>query len=173
MLVESCIPVIPSADLEKSLRFWVGGLGLSMDRPMRQDGRLVGCMVHNERLYFWLNQRAGSPIKPENYEGIRLYWAPGDIKALRERLLQLGYSVSEIVERDYGQTEFFVTDDDGYSHCFGVATNEKADKGSAGHSEFGCPLKTKVVQGTDGQRHSQCGGLWQPEGNSTLSGGWH
>lgn len=22
--------------------------------------------------------------------------------------------------RDYGQTEFFLTDDDGYSHCFGV-----------------------------------------------------
>jgi hypothetical protein len=29
MLVDSCIPVIPSADLEKSLRFWVEGLGLS------------------------------------------------------------------------------------------------------------------------------------------------
>jgi catechol 2,3-dioxygenase-like lactoylglutathione lyase family enzyme len=38
MLVDSCIPVIPSADLEKSLRFWVDGLGLSMDRAMRQDG---------------------------------------------------------------------------------------------------------------------------------------
>jgi hypothetical protein len=45
MLVDSCIPVIPSADLEKSLRFWVDGLGLSMDRAMRKDGRLVGCMV--------------------------------------------------------------------------------------------------------------------------------
>jgi catechol 2,3-dioxygenase-like lactoylglutathione lyase family enzyme len=126
MLVNSCIPVIPSADLEKSLRFWVEGLGLSMDRAMRQDGRLVGCMVHNERLSFWLNQRAGSPIEPENYEGIRLYWAPDDIKALRERLLKLGYSVSDIVDRDYGQTEFFVKDDDGYPHCFGVATNKAA-----------------------------------------------
>ncbi len=124
MLVDSCIPVIPSADLEKSLRFWVDGLGLSVYCAMQQDGRLLGCMVHNSWLCFWLNQRAGSPIKPENYEGIRLYWAPGDIKAIRARLLQLGYPVSEIVDRDYGQTEFFVTDDDGYSHCFGVATNK-------------------------------------------------
>ena len=123
MLVESCIPVIPSADLEKSLRFWVEGLGLTMDRPMRIDGRLVGCMVHNERLYFWLNRRAGNPKKPQDYEGIRLYWAPEDLVALRERLLRLGFSVSEIVDRDYGQTEFFVADDDGYSHCFGVATD--------------------------------------------------
>jgi catechol 2,3-dioxygenase-like lactoylglutathione lyase family enzyme len=124
--LQSCIPVIPSADLERSLRFWVEGLGLSMDRPMRRDGRLVGCMVHNEHLYFWLNQRAGSPIKPEHYHGIALYWGPGDISTVRERLKKLGFAVSEITDRDYGQTEFFVTDDDGYSHCFGVATEKDA-----------------------------------------------
>jgi hypothetical protein len=95
-----------------------------MDRAMRQDGRLTGCMVHNERVCFWLNQRAGTATKPENYHGIGLYWAPSNIHAVRERLQRLGYAVSEIVDRDYGQTEFFVTDDDGYSHCFGVATNK-------------------------------------------------
>jgi hypothetical protein len=120
--VESCIPVIPSADLEKSLRFWVKGVGLTMDREMRHEGKLIGCMVHNEHLYFWLNQRAGTPIKPEDYHGIQLYWAPTDIHETREHLKQLGYQVSDIVDRDYGQTEFFLTDDDGYSHCFGVAT---------------------------------------------------
>src|SRR5215475_8373501 len=57
MIVRSCIPVVPSADLEKSLRFWVEGLGLAMDRAIKRDGRLVGCMVQNERLHFWLNQR--------------------------------------------------------------------------------------------------------------------
>ncbi len=115
--------MIPSADLEKSLRFWVEGLGLSMDREMRREGKLIGCMVHNGRhLYFWLNQRAGTPVKPENYEGIRLYWAPSDLQQLRDRLKRFGYAVSEIAEREYGQTEFFVTDDDGFSHCFGVAT---------------------------------------------------
>ena len=122
MHVESCMPVIPSADLEKSLRFWVEGHGLTMDRAMRQDGRLIGCMVHNEQLYFWLNERAGTPITPQNYEGIRLYWTPHNIHGLRARLEGLGYAVSEIADRDYGQTEFFVTDDDGYSHCFGVPT---------------------------------------------------
>jgi len=120
MLVTSCIPVIPSADLEKSLRFWVEGLGLSMDRAMRDGDRLVGCMVHNDHLQFWLNQRSGIPVKPEGFEGLRLYWAPTDIVALRERLTHLGFRASEIVEREYGQKEFFVNDDDGYSHCFGV-----------------------------------------------------
>ena len=127
MDIDSCMPVIPSADLEKSLRFWVEGLGLTMDREMRQDGVLVGCMVHGENLSFWLNRRAGSPARPDDYEGIRLYWVPRDLHALRERLRGLGYAVSEITDRDYGQTEFTVTDDDGYSHCFGVAT----DKGSS------------------------------------------
>jgi hypothetical protein len=30
MPVESCVPITPSADLEKSLRFWVDGLGFEM-----------------------------------------------------------------------------------------------------------------------------------------------
>jgi len=119
--MKSCIPVIPSADIEKSLRFWVEGLGLTADQEMRVEGKLVGCMVHNEHLYFWLNQRAGGHI-PKDYEGIRLYWAAADLRETREHLKQLGYEVSDIVERDYGQTEFFLTDDDGYSHCFGVVT---------------------------------------------------
>jgi hypothetical protein len=93
---------------------------------MWREGRLIGCMVHNECLYFWLNQRFGSAVRPDNYEGLRLYWAPDDIHALRGHLLQLGYPVSEIEQRDYGQTEFFVTDDDGFSHCFGVASDEQA-----------------------------------------------
>lgn len=121
-MIKSCIPVIPSADLEKSLRFWIEGLGFTMDREMRHEDRLIGCMVHNEHTYLWLNHRAGSPIKPKDYEGIRLYWTPADIHETRERLRQLGYTVSDIEYRDYGQTEFVLTDDDGYSHCFGVAT---------------------------------------------------
>jgi catechol 2,3-dioxygenase-like lactoylglutathione lyase family enzyme len=126
MLVTSCIPVVPSADVEKSLRFWVEGLGLSMDRAMRDGDRLVGCMVRNEQLQFWLNQRSGFPVKPEGFEGLRLYWAPSDIASLRERLTRLGFRASEIVDREYGQKEFFVTDDDGYSHCFGVPSNGSA-----------------------------------------------
>jgi len=119
---KACIPVIPSADLEKSLHFWVEGLGLTADQHMLQDGRLIGCMVHNEHLYFWLNQRAGTPGKPEDYDGIRLYWTPANIHETREHLKQMGYDVSEIEHRDYGQTEFFLTDGDGFEHCFGVDT---------------------------------------------------
>ena len=111
MEVESCIPVIPSADLEKSLRFWGEGLGLTVDRQMKHESRLIGCMVHNEHTCFWLNEREGTLIRPEDYEGIRLYWKPADIHETRERLKQLGFEVSDIVDRDYGQTEFFVTDD--------------------------------------------------------------
>ncbi|HVI49257.1 MAG TPA: hypothetical protein VM802_30610 [Chitinophaga sp.] len=72
MTVRACIPVIPSANLEKSLRFWVEGIGLTMDREMRYDGRLIGCMVYNEHTCFWLNKREGTTVKPEDYEGIRL-----------------------------------------------------------------------------------------------------
>jgi len=122
MAVESCIPVIPSENLEKSLRFWVEGLGFAPSSETRKDGRLIFCMLRRGDLWFMLNRRAGSPSKPENYEGIRLYWWPADLQQTRDRLARLGFAVSEIVQREYGQSEFVLTDDDGYSHCFGVAT---------------------------------------------------
>jgi hypothetical protein len=122
MSIESCIPVIPSANLEKSLRLWVDGLGFATSSEMRNDDALVFCMLRKDDLCFMLNQRAGNPVKPKDFEGIRLYWAPKDIHETRERLKSLGYGVSELQHRDYGQTEFFLIDDDGYSHCFGVPT---------------------------------------------------
>ena len=122
MTVKSCIPIIPSADLEKSLRLWRDGLGFDADSEMRKEGALIFCMLRQGDLCFMLNQRAGKSITPEDYESIRLYWSPSDIHKTRQHLSDLGYSVSEIEERDYGQTEFVLTDDDGYSHCFGIAT---------------------------------------------------
>jgi hypothetical protein len=122
MPVKHCIPVIPSADLEKSLHLWVDGLGFSMSSEMRKDDKLIFCMLRKGDLNFMLNQRAGSPLKPDDYDGIRLYWTPTDIHKTRERLKSLGYGVSELEHREYGQTEFFLTDDDGFSHCFGVPT---------------------------------------------------
>ena len=127
MGVESCIPVIPSADLKRSLRLWVDGLEFEMSSETREDGKLIFCMLRKGKMWFMLNQRAGNPVKPEGYEGIRLYWAPRDIHETRERLKSLGYAVSELGDREYGQTEFFLTDDDGYSHCFGVPTNGVSD----------------------------------------------
>jgi uncharacterized glyoxalase superfamily protein PhnB len=118
--MESCIPIIPSANLEKSLRLWRDGLGFSVNSEMREGDKLIFCMLRKDGLWFMLNQRAGTAVKPENYEGIRLYWAPKDIHEVRERLKNLGYAVSELEDRAYGQTEFFLIDDDGYSHCFGV-----------------------------------------------------
>jgi uncharacterized glyoxalase superfamily protein PhnB len=122
MSIRFCIPVIPSANLEKSRRFWVNGLGFTVTEEMHQEGRLVMCMLRKGDVWFMLNQRAGTPAKPPDYEGIRLYWTPEDLTALREHLLGMGFTVSELDDREYGQTEFLLTDDDGYSHCFGVPT---------------------------------------------------
>ncbi len=125
MMINSCIPVVPSIDLERSLRFWRDGLGFTDTWwEAHREGKLVGCGLRKDQMMFMLNVRAGNPAKPADYEGVRFYWAPDDLHALREHLIQLGYAVSEVQDRDYGQTEFFVTDDDGFDHCFGVPTSE-------------------------------------------------
>jgi lactoylglutathione lyase len=120
MVMDSCIAIIPSTDLPRSLRFWAEGLGFSTAREMRdENGNLIFCMVSNGSLVFMLNRRAGNSVKPDDYEGIRLYWAPSDLEETHRHLTALGYEVSKIKRRDYGQSEFFMTDDDGFSHCFG------------------------------------------------------
>jgi uncharacterized glyoxalase superfamily protein PhnB len=120
----SCIPVIPSANLERSLRLWVDGLGFTASSEMREDDKLVFCMLRKDASCFMLNRRAGTPVKPQGYEGIRLYWASEDLSGTRERLQRLGYHVSGLERRPYGQTEFVLTDDDGFSHCFGAPTQD-------------------------------------------------
>lgn len=126
MTVNSCIPVVPSMDLEKSLRLWRQGLGFTETwwEARSDEGTLIGCGIAKNQMSFMLNIRAGDPAKPDTYEGVRFYWAPDDLHALRAHLEQLGYAVSEIVVRDYGHTEFFLTDDDGFEHCFGVRTSD-------------------------------------------------
>src|SRR5690606_2233214 len=116
--------VVPSADLERSLRLWRDGLGFTETwwEAHRED-KLVGAGIRKDDMAFMLNIRAGTPDKPEDYEGVRFYWAPDDLHALRDRLIELGYAVSDVQERDYGQTEFFLTDDDGFEHCFGVSSD--------------------------------------------------
>lgn len=123
MDVESCIPVIPSLDLEKSLLLWRDGLGFDVSQRMESNGRLVFCMLRRSGLVFMLNQREGSDRKPDGYESIRLYWAPKDLSAARDHLISIGFTPSEIHDRDYGRSEFFLTDSDGFSHCFGVESS--------------------------------------------------
>jgi hypothetical protein len=90
MPVQFCIPVIPSANLEKSLRLWVEGLGFAMSGEMHKDNKLIFCMLQKDNLWFMLNQRAGDPAKPEGYDGIRLYWTPTNIHETRQHLQGLG-----------------------------------------------------------------------------------
>jgi hypothetical protein len=52
LIIKSCIPIIPIADLEKSLPFWVEGLGLTVDREMRHEGRLAGFLCGFIRLKY-------------------------------------------------------------------------------------------------------------------------
>jgi catechol 2,3-dioxygenase-like lactoylglutathione lyase family enzyme len=125
-MIQSCIPVIPSVDLETSLRFWRDGLGFKLEDTMHRNGELIWCMLSSSVGRVMLNVRAGTPECPANYEGVRLYWAPRDLEAQHAKLAQLGFAPSEITTRGYGQTEFFLNDPDGFSHCFGVPSRKAA-----------------------------------------------
>ena len=58
MALESRIPIIPSVDLEKSLRLWVDGLGFHVDSEMREDGKLTFARKYDidvgDKSMFWM-----------------------------------------------------------------------------------------------------------------------
>lgn len=123
MTVRGYLPVVPSSDLERSLKLWRDGLGFDETwYEERREGKLVGCGLNRGANRILLNIRYGVVDKPESYEGVRFYWTPDDLHALRERLLQLGFAPGQIEDRYYGQSEFTLVDDDGFDHCFGVST---------------------------------------------------
>ena len=122
MPVSSCIPIIPSANLEKSLRLWVDGFGFSMSSEMHEDDKLIFCMLRKDDLSFMLNQRMGTLSSRMTTRAFVSTGAKGYTRNQRAIKEFWGYDVSELEHREYGQTEFVLTDDDGYSHCFGVPT---------------------------------------------------
>ena len=91
---------------------------------MRKDDKLIFYMLRKDESCFMLNQGAGTPVKPRDYESIRLYWGRR-IYTNQRAIEEPWYGVSELEHRDYGQTEFVLTNDDGYSHCFGVPTQDR------------------------------------------------
>ena len=87
MSVSGCIPVVPSADLERSLKLWREGLGFDETWwEQHRDGRLIGCGLRKGPMRVMLNIRAGDPGKPAQYEGVRFYWTPDDLQRLRAHL---------------------------------------------------------------------------------------
>lgn len=89
-------------------------LGFLMNSEMRKDDKLIFCMLRKDDLCFMLNQRSGTPVKPEDYQGIRLYWAPKDIHKTRERLQSLGVSKSTSRYFPHGaQLDYFRIDNPG------------------------------------------------------------
>jgi hypothetical protein len=61
MPIQSGIPIIPSKDLEKTLRLWVDGLGFSTSSEMRKGDKLIFCMLHKDlgRFCIGLHHRIG------------------------------------------------------------------------------------------------------------------
>jgi hypothetical protein len=67
MAVNGCIPIVPSADLERSLKLWREGLGFDETWwEQHRDGVLVGCGIRKGAMTFMLNIRVGDPAKPED-----------------------------------------------------------------------------------------------------------
>jgi hypothetical protein len=75
--VVSCIPIIPSRNIEKTTASGsmdLGSKSISLGEVKRGQNDFL---YASQRRYRFQAQSAGATaIKPANYKGVRLYWAP-------------------------------------------------------------------------------------------------
>jgi len=88
---------------------------------MRKGGKLIFCMLQKNNLCFMLNQRSGTPVKPTDFEGVRLYWTPTDVHKLESgcRASDTTFQNSNLETRTRQNSSSRWR---WFSHWFGVAT---------------------------------------------------
>lgn len=103
-------------DLERSLRFWVDGLGFTVEEKMEEDGRLQGVMLVAGSCHVGLSQDDFAKGRGRAKGiGFRL-WAETaqDLDALARRLADHGVEADGPKDEPWGGRTLTVVDPDGY-----------------------------------------------------------
>lgn len=120
MPIHEIRPMIPIADLERSLDFYVRGLGLKL---LDKNTEWGFAMLEGEDCRIMLDQS----IRKEGSANAVVYLYTDTLGALRECLCAAGYHPDPINDTFYGMTEFRVRDPD--KNWIWVGASERAKDG--------------------------------------------
>ena len=114
--ITQTVPLFDIADVEKSIAFYVDGLGFELQDKWVEDDVLRWCRVEHGDSALMLQKTQGEP--PVNRgPGLTLYFMCEDAKAAREEFKERGVQVGEpFVGNNMGV--FYFKDPDGYQLSF-------------------------------------------------------
>ena len=128
--VHATVPLLRTANIERSLSFYCDQLGFTLRDRWDPDGKLVWCLLAMEGAQLMLQQAerwdAAGPAR--GHGDIELFIVCEDVDALRERFLGRGVDAPPPTVAFYGMRQLTVRDPDGRSICFEhpVAPSEEA-----------------------------------------------
>lgn len=124
-------PLLAVQDLERSIRFYEGLLGFSVVGRADIDGRVFWCRLERGGASLML-QQADDEDGPANGRGrgVALYVVCDDVERLRAEFTSRGLQLPPVSIAEYGMTQLFVPEPDGYSLCFESPTEASFTTGA-------------------------------------------
>jgi len=119
--ISAVSPMLKTADLSETIRFYTNTLGFSVaNRADADDGQPYWCALEwgGATVMFYSMQSLDAPPGPPAMTGV-LYFNPTDVKALWDRLRDRATVEWELQEMPYGMLEFAIRDCNGYILSFG------------------------------------------------------
>jgi catechol 2,3-dioxygenase-like lactoylglutathione lyase family enzyme len=112
--------VLTVGDLDRSLRFYVEGLGFTVRERWERDGDLVGVDLVAGSCSLGLGQDDGTNARDRaKGEGFRLFAETAqDLESLAQRLRSRGVEVSGPDDQPWGVSTVTVVDPDGFTLTF-------------------------------------------------------
>ena len=118
--VHATVPLLRTANIERSLSFYCDQLGFTLRDRWDPDGKLAWCLLAMEGAQLMLQQAerwdAAGPAR--GHGDIELFLVCEDVDALRERFLSHGVDAPAPTVAFYGMRQLTVHDPDGRSICF-------------------------------------------------------
>jgi lactoylglutathione lyase len=126
MNVKEVVPFLHVASMERSIRFYIDGLGFTMRHKWEPEGKLRWCWLTLGGASLMLQEFANRPLPSNAGEGITLNFRCDDAIALYHQYRSRGLNPSE-PEVGNGLWVTQVTDPDGYKHFFNSPTDVAED----------------------------------------------
>jgi|SRR5689334_15422947 len=117
VLATQLIPSLGVSDIERSMGFYQRFFGFRVIDSYEVDGHMAWCWMRSSNANLMLQQLSAEQqirLDPAIGQSWVLYIRPDDLSGLHAQLAEAGFPVTEITETQYGASEFFVSDPDGY-----------------------------------------------------------
>ena len=134
--IRGMCPLLEVFDMPTSFRFYTEVLGFEVVEKSDPGDRFDWVWLHWNDAHLMLNtqyEERNRPAEPDETRRIGhgdtgLFFNTPDVLAVYEHLRSSGVAVEAPVARDYGWTQVYSGDPDGYGLCFQWPTSDLADE---------------------------------------------